>query len=105
MLAKIQRCVRLERLLYTKHARDEMESEELGQIGEKEVCEVVTRGEIIEDYPEDEPYPSCLIFGKTSGNRPLHTVCACAAEEDTVIIITVYEPRSALWVGFERRLK
>jgi hypothetical protein len=70
MLAKIQRCVRFERLLYTKHARDEMESEELGQIGEEEICEVVTRGKIIEDYPEDEPYPSCLIFG--------YCLCLCS---------------------------
>ncbi len=105
MLAKIQGCVRLERLLYTKHARNEMEFEELGQIREEEVFEVVTRGKIIEDYPEDEPYPSCLIFGRTSGSRPLHIVCAYAAEDDVVIIITVYEPRAARWVAFERRLE
>jgi hypothetical protein len=39
MLEKIHRCVRLERFLYTKHARDEMELEELGEIRESEVAE------------------------------------------------------------------
>ena len=105
MLAKIQECVRLERLLYTRHARDEMELEELGQIGEEDVFEAMTLGKIIEDYPENEPYPSCLIFGRTSANRPLHIVCAYTAEDDMVIIITVYEPLGALWADFERRLK
>ena len=65
----------------------------------------MTRVKIIKDYPDDDPYPSCLIFGMTSESRPLHIVCAYAAEEDMVIIITVYEPRVEQWIGFERRLK
>jgi len=105
MLETIQRCIRLERLLYTKHAKDEMESEELGEIREEEVFETIVRGKIIEDYPEHEPYPSCLIFGTTSNNRPIHVVCAYSADDDMVIIVTVYEPHMVRWVDFERRVK
>lgn len=105
MLEKIHEGIRLERFLYTKHARDEMELEELGEIREEEVSEAVVRGKIIEDYPDDDPYPSCLIYGRTSRNRPLHVVCAYSDEDDMVIIITVYEPHSSRWVDFERRLK
>jgi hypothetical protein len=105
MLEKIQGCLRLERLLYSKHARDEMESEEFGEISEEAVFEAVTNGRIIEDYPEDEPYSSCLIYGRTSENRPLHAVCAYSPEDEMVIIVTVYEPHSSRWVDFERRLK
>lgn len=95
MLVEIQRCMNLDRYFYTKHARDEMEFEELGEIREVEVFEAVGQGKMIEGYPDDEPYPSCLIYGRTSGNRPLHIVCAYSAEEEVVIIITVYEPHSS----------
>lgn len=105
MLEKIHECIRLERFLYTKHAKDEMESEELGEIREEEVSETVIQGRIIEEYPDDEPHPSCLIYGRTSRNRPLHVVCAYSDEDDMVIIINVYEPHPGRWVDFERRLK
>ena len=26
----------------------------------------VLHGEIIEDYPTDKPYPSCLVYGRTA---------------------------------------
>ncbi|MBW1940933.1 MAG: DUF4258 domain-containing protein, partial [Deltaproteobacteria bacterium] len=76
MLKKIQICFGIDQLYYSRHARDEMEAEELGEIKDEEVFEAVSAGKIIENYPEDEPYPSCLIYGRTSENRPLHIVCA-----------------------------
>ncbi len=33
MLQQIQDCFKLEKVLYTKHAKDEMEKEEFGEIG------------------------------------------------------------------------
>ena len=36
-----------------------------------EVIEAIMTGEVIEDYPDDYPYPSCLLLG---GNK-LHVVC------------------------------
>jgi hypothetical protein len=72
MLKEIQDCFRSERILFTRHARDEMEDEEFGEIREKEVFEAVESGKVIETYPEDEPYPTCLIYGRTFGGRPLH---------------------------------
>jgi len=70
MLKKIQDCYRTARLYYSKHARDEMEAEESGKLEDEEVFEAVLAGKIVENYPEDEPYPSCLIYGKTSKNDP-----------------------------------
>ncbi len=61
MLEKIQDCFRRERILFSRHARVEMEAEEFGVINEREVSEAVLHGRVIEDYPNDEPYPSCLI--------------------------------------------
>jgi len=62
VIEKIANCFKLERYLYSQHAREEMEVEELGEIVDKEVFEAVLKGKIIEAYPEDKPYPSCLIY-------------------------------------------
>jgi hypothetical protein len=105
MLKKIQDCFRTERLYYSKHARDEMEAEESGEIEDEEVFEAVSSGKIIENYPEDEPYPSCLIYGKTSKNRPLHVVCAHSDDDKLTIIVTAYQPNPERWIDFSRRNK
>lgn len=74
------------------------------KISETDVLEVLATGKIIESYPTDQPYPSCLRLGFVN-NRPLHVVTAEATDEaTTVIIITVYEPERAKWeLGFEKR--
>ena len=103
MLKEIRDCFQSDKFLFSKHARDEMEAEELGEIKGKEVHEAVLSGKLIESYPEDEPYPSCLLYGRTSENRPLHIVCAYSREENMVIVITVYQPDPEKWMDCERR--
>ncbi|MBM3135087.1 MAG: DUF4258 domain-containing protein [Chloroflexi bacterium] len=103
MLAELQRCFRENRVLYTQHARREMRDDPCGRILEQEVSEAVLTGEIIEDYPDDTPYPSCLVFGRTRPGRPIHVVCAHVPEEDRAVIITVYEPDSDRWIELRRR--
>jgi len=103
MLENIIKCIQEGHYLYSQHARDEMETEELGEIMDEEVRQAILRGKIIEDYPGDLPYPSCLIYGKTSQGRPLHMVCAYAEDDRKVIIITAYEPSPDQWIDFERR--
>lgn len=41
-----------------------MEDEEFGEITQDEVYEAIVKGKVIETYPEDEPYPSYLIYGR-----------------------------------------
>ncbi len=58
---------------------------------------------VVEDYPDDNPYPSCLVLGWI-GKRPLHIVIAEIIESRETIVITVYEPDSNKWMpGFMRR--
>ena len=104
-LKDIRRCFESDRVLYSAHARREMRNEEFGPIVDQEVYELVCSGEIIKQYPDDMPYPSCLIYGTTNARRPLHTVCAYAQENDQVVIITVYHPDIALWEDYTRRKK
>ena len=103
MLEHLRACFTADRALYTRHARDEMRQEGFGPIHEQEVFEAIRSGKIIEDYPDDEPYPCVLVYGRTAADRPIHVVCAYADDDDLAIVITVYEPDPARWVDFERR--
>ena len=103
MLDEIRNCFENEKTLFSRHARMEMEIEEYGGILEKEVHEAVISGKIIENYPDDEPYPSCLVYGKTATNRALHIVCAYSKEDNITIIITVYQPNPDKWIDNEMR--
>ena len=52
-------------------------------------------GKIIEEYPDDKPFPSCLILGKSEKNLPLHIVASI--DEEFLYIITAYYPSSEKW--------
>ncbi|MBI5411525.1 MAG: DUF4258 domain-containing protein [Nitrospirae bacterium] len=88
---------------FTEHARREMEGEPLGIISAAEVLEALAGGEIIEEYPDDRPYASCLILGRTKAGRPLHVVCAPVLGEGKLVIITIYEPELSRWDSEYRR--
>jgi hypothetical protein len=81
-----------------------MENEPFGAIQVDEVLRTLQVGEIIEQYPQDKPYPSCLVLGRTAEGRPLHTVCAPVSTERRLIVVTVYQPDPARWdTKFKRR--
>ena len=50
----------------------------------------VLYGEVIEQYLDDRPYPSCLIL-QVDG-EPLHVVAAVDPHAEVAHIITVYQP-------------
>lgn len=73
------------------------------RIADQDVHEIVVKGEIIQSYPEDKPYPSRLLLGWI-GSRPLHVVAADNSSERETVIITVYEPTLDQWEpGFKKR--
>jgi len=82
------------------HADEEAETDELKF---DEVYYSVLQGEIIESYPEDKPYPSCLIFGRSFIGDPIHSVWGYNEETKWVVIITVYRPDPELWIDFRKR--
>ncbi len=66
------------------------------EISQDDVSEAVNHGQKIIDYPDDKPYPSCLVLGFVNG-RPLHIVLAFDQSSQTKIVITAYIPDSHLW--------
>ena len=64
-------------------------------VSTQEVRDVVERGEVIEDYPEDARGHSCLMLGRGTGGRPVHVVCS--PKDDYLAIITTYLPDPDEW--------
>lgn len=67
-----------------------------------EIRQCIRSAEVIEDYPNDKYGPSCLLFGRTDRNRPLHVHCSYP-DRSLVKLITVYEPDPARWIDFKIR--
>jgi hypothetical protein len=60
-----------------------------------DVYSALKNGEIIEQYPDDFPFPSCLILGRDQNNKHIHV---CMSDEGTSSrIITAYYPDSEKW--------
>ncbi len=55
-----------------------------------DVIRCINDGEIIEDYPDDFPHPSCLIYGHAVDDKIIHVVVGC--DEEYIYIITAYIP-------------
>ena len=68
----------------------------------KDVKNAVVHGEIIEQYPDDYPYPSCLILGMSIMHKYMHVVMS---DEGTASrIITAYFPDPMKWdFDFKKR--
>ena len=74
---------------WAKHCFERMQERDIS-INDVETC--LQTGEIIEDYPDDFPHPSCLIFGYTKKNKILHIVVG--SNGDTIFFITAYYPNT-----------
>ncbi|OON99907.1 MAG: hypothetical protein ATN35_10205 [Epulopiscium sp. Nele67-Bin004] len=64
-------------------------------ISTKDVKNCIMTGEIIETYPTDYPYPSCLILGICINNVKLH--CVVGVGEEYLWFITAYKPSLEKW--------
>lgn len=64
-------------------------------IAQADVEQAIKTGEIIEQYPDDYPYPSCLILGEDVAGEPLHAVCGLGGGE--IWMITAYHPDAREW--------
>lgn len=90
------------RLNITDHADEELEND---NIENEDLYYSVRNGEIIEDYPDDFPFPSFLIYGRDSAGRPIHSVWAYSDMEGLAILVTAYVPDPKRWINFRKRRK
>lgn len=78
-----------DKVIITNHALERCRQRGIRQ---KDIRNCIFSGKIIEQYPEDFPFPSCLIFGYAVDNKIIHVV---ASDEGTASrIITAYIPNT-----------
>lgn len=61
----------------------------------KDIISCIKNGEIIEQYPDDYPFPSCLVLGLSIKGQHLHVVVGSNLE--TLWIVTAYFPSLQKW--------
>ena len=59
-------------------------------ISQDDIENCIETGQIIEQYPEDYPFPSCLVYGYVTDRRIIHVVVSDSG--DSMRIVTAYEP-------------
>ena len=64
-------------------------------ISREDVKNAIASGKVIEYYPDDFPYPSCLILSLALKSGPLHIVCGVG--DGILWIITAYRPDPLQW--------
>lgn len=64
-------------------------------IAVKDILSAIMNGEIIENYPDDFPFPSCLVLGKDANGKVIH-ICM-SNEGEASKVITAYYPSLEKW--------
>lgn len=85
------------KIKWSAHCLERMQERDISR---EDVKNCIENGEIIENYPEDFPHPSCLIFGYTVNNKVIHVVAG--SDSEYIYIITAYFPNT---IKFEDDLK
>ncbi len=88
MIEEIKNLCRQGKIEWTSHVQQRILQR---GITRQNVKDAIMYGEIIEKYPDDYPFPSCLILGENH----LHVVCGIGA--GILWIITAYYPSEDKW--------
>ena len=81
-----------EKIVLSEHARIRLI--ERG-ITVDDVINSINTGEIIMQYKDDKPFPSCLILGRDANGKYIHVVVS--NDSDYIYLITAYVPNSDIW--------
>lgn len=81
-----------EHIAITEHARRRLA--ERG-ISVNDIIRCIETGEIIKQYEDDKPFPSCLILGASAGGSYIHVVAS--HDNEWIYLITAYHPDGDVW--------
>ncbi|MEA1884651.1 MAG: DUF4258 domain-containing protein [Thermotogota bacterium] len=91
LIEKIRKYIEDEKIQWRGHILSRMIQR---RIKISDVLTCLQNGEIIEEYNDDYPFPSCLVLGY-SNEKPFHVVCSIG--EGYIWMITVYSPDGEKW--------
>ena len=93
ILSELLSLVSCGKIIWTEHLAQRLRTRKIKRI---DIVNCIRFGTIIEQYPEDIPFPSCLMLGSSLNGDPLHVVCAINPGI-YCCIITAYFPDSDKW--------
>ena len=76
----------------TKHANNRLRER---CINIDDVKRAIMSGEIIRQYEDDKPFPSCLLLGMAENSEYIHVVAS--VDSEFIYIITAYYPDLNEW--------
>lgn len=91
-IGDLQKLCKAGAIRWTSHAVKRLMQRGIFQIN---VTQAIENGKIIEQYPDDYPYPSCLLLGTSEAGDAIHVVCGLG--EGILWIITAYYPDPDEW--------
>ena len=83
----------VKKVIFSNHAVQQMFQRNIS-VGD--VKFVLQNGIPVNEYPDDKPFPSKLLYAYCN-NRNLHVVCSENYLEDEIIVITAYEATTDSW--------
>lgn len=90
----VAQCAQDGQVYVTRHAAKRMVER---RISSEDLVHVLSSCQVIEQDPDDEPYPSCLVLGWFKSCDPPHVKCSHKADSPVLRIVTLYEPDEARW--------
>ena len=81
-----------ENIAISKHAAKRLNERD---ISVEDVINAINIGEIIRQYEDDKPFPSCLVLGKANNEEYIHIVASI--DNNFLHIITAYYPDINIW--------
>lgn len=91
-IEQLKKWNRAERFAITEHARQRLVER---SITVDDIIRCIETGEIIKQYEDDRPFPSCLILGKAVSGEHIHVVVS--HDDIWLYLITAYYPDSEIW--------
>lgn len=98
-IQKLRELNNLKHYAITAHAKTRLYER---NISINDVISCISKGEIIKQYEDDKPLPSCLVLGVSVNNKYLHVVVS--HDEEFIYLITAYYPDPKIWTkNFKKR--
>ncbi len=91
-IKKLKALNKPDKIVITEHARKRLAERD---IKVKDIINCISGGEIIKQYEDDKPLPSCLLLGQMLNYDPVHVVVSC--DEEFIYLITAYRPSPEKW--------
>lgn len=91
-IEELRKSNRPEQIIITEHARLRLIER---SITVDDIVTCIDKGEIIRQYEDDKPFPSCLILGILLNGRYIHVVVSY--DRPYIYLITAYYPDISQW--------